>query len=336
MTQPVPIPVRQRKKRVLIPSRLRQKLERRKRMLDEAVKEALYNNSDAVKITHTDTVNTIKPIKELAAEYLAASPELCAKTIELRRDAIDRLARFLGPRPLSRELLEEFNQQLHASEYAATTKAITGSIISSFIGWLYESDRIPKDWRKGIKWPSMPRQVPRKIYTEEEYKKLLETAGDGALGFVIRVAWHLGTAITDACNLEWRHVDMERGLIAKPRQKTSVEFMNVFDFGTDLHRALERQRAETIHVFGSIRPGFPVCKEAYQNKASVLVRFKQLCLKAGVEYRSFHSFRATYLTRVANSTAPLNVQLKLAGLANLNQLIAYVKTTPEDLRRNRV
>lgn len=337
MSDPIPVPVRRRKKRVVISARNRRKLESAKRRLDEATLQILYNNPQAASVI-VPQYDTLKPCSDFVEEYFAAHPELAEQTVKERKRSLGILLSFLGPRPLTRELLEQFNASLHKSDYEPGGQWLVGAIVSTFVNWLFNTKRIPEDWRRGIKFPKAVPQQPRETFEKEEIEKLVIAAEGRPIGFIVLLASHCGYALIDACNLTWASVDMEKGVIQKNRQKTGEESIVTFDYGTPMRTAMEAQREDTIRALGSIQPGFPVCRWAYGNKHSIRTLFKRLCDKAGVPYRSFHSFRATLLTELGNSDVPMAISLKVAGLKSADQLIQYVTPQPEKIREqlNRV
>lgn len=332
MNDPIPVPIKgKRKKRVLISSRKLEQIERAKRRLNDLTNEVILNNPLASKAVCPPS--PLKACKDLVDEYFENQPHLAAKTAKERRRGLNVLIRFVGPKPISRGLIEEFNAELHKTrDYEAGGRWLIGSCVAMFLNWLWDSKRIDSDWRAGIHFPTQPRQQPRKPYTTEEVRKLIEAAEERPLGFVIKLGYATGFALVDCCQLLWGQCDLERCTITKDRQKTGVEAISTFPFGGELYQALLKQRDDTIGAFNSAQPGLPVCRAAYNNKISIAISFARLCKKTGVENRGFHALRATFLTDLASSNTPLNVSLKAAGLCRTDQLMAYVSTRAEDMR----
>jgi integrase len=286
--------------------------------------KVLYDNPNAAAVVFPQT-SGLKSCLQLVDEYFGQMTNLAPATLVDRKRHLKMFTDWVGPRPLSRELVEQFNKELHVAEWAPSTRWICGRSVIGFLNWLSDSGRMA-DLRKGIKFPKQPAQVPRPNYTADEVRKLIDAAEDRPIGFIILLAYNTGMAITDCCNLTWKSVDMGKLTITRNRQKTGVEAIISVKFGSELHRALERQREDTIRAFNSCDPGLPVCRWGVNNKCGMSVLFKRLAKKAGVEYKSFHSFRGTLLTDLASSNVPMNVALKIAGLRSVQQLANYAQT----------
>lgn len=331
---PVNIDVRRkpRKRRVLIRKADLDKLNYARQLLLKRQQEILWSNPDAASVVMPQS-NEIKPATVLVEEYLKLTgAALAPSTMNDKVRNLKVFTDWLGPRPLTRETVELFNVDLHKAPFAEGTRWFVGTTFASFLNWLYDSKRIPEDFRRGVKFPRHPRQVPRPVYTPEEVKKLIEVAGDRPIGFVILLAYQTGMAITDATNLLWGQVDMDKLTITRNRQKTGVESVITVKFGSELHQALERQREDTIRAFNSCDKGLPVCRWAFGNKHAFYTLMKRLCKVAGIPYRSFHSFRSTMATDLANSNTPINVSLKVLGLRTVQQFMQYATTPVESVR----
>jgi len=335
MTQPISIKTRRR--RVALTTRQIRKLNNAKRRLAQVTQEVLYDNPNAASLVLPKS-DEVKPCNVLVEEYFnIISPTLRPKTILEKRAALKRFSDYVGPRVLSRDVVEQFVKDLYEIDWGDSTKHLTGVTVKTLLNWLQDTGRIGSDCVKGIPWPKKPAQVARANFTKEEIDLLLETAGDRPIGWVVRLGYHTGFALTDACGLCWKSVDMERGVIHKPRQKTGVDATVTFDFGTPMRAALERQREDAIKAFGVASGEYPVCRHFYtpgkpNGKLSASVMFRRLCEKAGVEYKSFHSLRATMLTELAHSDAPLAVSMSVAGLRDPKQFLSYVSAQPEKIR----
>jgi integrase len=334
---PINIITKKRKRRVQFTTRQLRKAANRKRLLDEAIREMCYDNPAAAPVIFPQT--ELKSCKQLVEEYLALATNLAESTRIEKRRLLKIFSDWVGPRPLSRDLVEQFNAELHVAPFAEGTRWLTGRTLSAFLKWLFDGGHVQKDWTRGIRFPKPPRQKPRENYTQEEIERLLDAAGDRPIGFIIRLGFHTGWSLIDCCELLWSSVDMDKGILRKPRQKTGVESVVTFDFGTPMRAALEAQQQDTIRAFSSIQPGFPVCRHFYtptkpNGKLSASVMFRRLFETAGVKYRSFHSLRATMLTALGHSDAPLAVSLSVAGLRSPAQLMSYVTPQPEKIREH--
>jgi len=331
MTQPIDLKV---KRRILITKAQRRRLENAKRRLLEAQQAILWNNPNAASEIFPHQVE-VKTCRELVEDYLRlTSGHLKPKTVLEKHANLKVFTDWLGPRQLDREAVEMFNVDLHKIEWADSTKHLVGVAVASFLTWLYDSKRVKEDFRRGIKFPSQPRQKPRPIYSAEEVQKLVDAADDRPIGFIILLAYNTGMAISDCCNLTWGSIDMDKLTITRNRQKTDVEAIITVKFGSALHRALERQREDTIRAFNSCDPGLPVCRWAYQNKHGFYTLFRRLCAQCAIPYRSFHSFRATMATSLMNTGTPLNVALKVMGLRSVQQMVGYATTPAESIREH--
>ncbi len=329
---PIILTTKRRKRRVELTTRQIQKLSNRKRLLREAEQQILYERPQAVATVYPQS-SEVKSCKILVEEYVTLiSPRLSPSTIIDKRRSIKIFTDYLGPQNFNREVVERFVKDLHEIDWMPGTRWLVGQHVAAFLKFLWDSRRIDDDWCRGIKWPEKPAQQPRPIYTPEEVKALVELAGDRPVGFILLLAYNSGLAISDACNLLWKEIDLEKLIIKHARNKTGVEAIIPIKFGSALHAAIERQRQDSIAAFGQATGDYPVCRWSHNNKHSFYTLFKRLCAQAGIKYRSFHSFRATMATDLVNSSTPLNVSLKVLGLRSVNQLMAYATTPPESIR----
>lgn len=332
MKDPVPVPVRRRKRRVLLTTRQISRLNNAKRRLDDATREILYERPEAAPAAIPD-FGALKPVTTLVDEYFATHTTLAPKTVIERRRSLLQFARYIGPRNLSRELVESYAIELHKSDYSDYMKWFQGAAVAIFLNWLFDSARIPANWRRGIRFQKCPDQKAREPYTADEYRDLVELAGERPLGFIIKLGWHTGMSLVDCCDLLWSEVDMERCIITRKRRKTGIESITTPEFGGELYEALKIQKADTIAALGSIQPGFPVCRHSHDNKHSISVQFKRLVLAAELPYRSFHSFRSTMISHLTEHNTPLAIGMKMVGLKSPKQFIGYSKIKPESIRK---
>jgi integrase len=322
--------------RKAITSKLQQKLERATRRMLSIQKEIAVRSQVGQFIQLPKCPNVPKTLWDNIAEYFQNN-KLSKKTENDRRVVLHRFAGVVGARPLSREVVEEWIRLQHKSSRADSTKAKESMDVAVFLKWLHESGRTPEYWHKGVKVIPAPPQQPRRPYTKLEYQRIVEVAEEQLstrhIGFIVKLGWHTGMALVDCCDLEWKHIDVDGCTITRPRTKTGQEAIIAYEFGGELDRAIRAQREEAIAVYDKATGILPVCRQAHRNKTNVSRLFKQVVEKAGIPYRSFHSWRGTFISHLVKSGTNLAVGMKMTGIKDPEVFAKYATVDAETIRK---
>lgn len=303
-----------------------------RRRLVQIEARIMSRSPSAAKVIGPPITTVTEPLGNLAREYMESLPN--NRTGEIGRNCIGIMVQTMGESTiLSEQNLSGYAEALHQMKYSGSYKHMLASQAKKFLGWMRANQKCAVDLRVQPRlWPKQPPQKARKPFTKSEYDSIIACCTNRALSFVIKLAWETGQAIVDCCNILWDEVDMEKRLIKRGRRKTGTEITVPFEEGSALHEALKDMQLETIAVFGEVKGYLPVCRGAYQKTESLSILFKRLCKKAGVEYRSFHSFRSTMVSNLVNSQVNVVVAMKITGHVRPDVFARYATVSVDALR----
>jgi integrase len=189
-------------------------------------------------------------------------------------------------------------------------------------------------WKQGL-IPANPlagmpplKSVPFKkgVFDPEEVARMIEVASPDWKGAIL-TAYYTGARLKDVCNLRWENVDLENHVIRFIAQKTGTESIGMV--GPELEEHL-------LSLPGSDDPKaflFPsLAGKSGAGKSGLSMAFKRIMeaakVPAGVareksgkggrslSLRSFHSFRHTFNSALANAGVSQEIRRKLTGHAS--------------------
>lgn len=193
----------------------------------------------------------------------------------------------------------------------------------AFLGWLYKTDIIARDPRRGIDRIMVP-DIKRPQVVEADMIKLLTAAaarikldGEPVLHYyrniaIIRMLWATGLRRRELCDLEYADLDIEARTITVQQGKGMKRRQNPFDVATK--RALleyilhERGKAE-----GSL---FGVSQNALR------MTLRALNVKAGVSVTP-HQFRRGFARRTRRAGLDIAEVASLMGHSDLQMTRVY-------------
>lgn len=214
-----------------------------------------------------------------------------------------------------------------------------------FLTWCERQRFIDKSPHRLVRLPEPQQHDPREPFTEAEYARLLAVAesDDPDLAWAIKLGWECGTAMADACLLQWSSVDLS-GAVLKlrrrktgepcliPLSKTGAVMQGLWQLSM-LPRTNEwpNKPPETIYVLPRLAADYLValkCASAALQKRFAAVRTQALpeCEK------SFHSLRASFCSALANGGMNLAAACRLSGHKDPRIFQRYVTADVEQLR----
>lgn len=323
-----------RKIRKLLTSRMDERWNRAKRKLERIESEILGRSPLGAKVIRPDTnYQDSFQIQQTAAEWIASKKNRCSES-DLRNamKAVRWLDEFANGRALTKRLVSEFCDSLHKKPgYSQNTCFLTGIKVREFLRWLVASGRCQQDFSLGLQWPSMKPQQARCPYTKTEYERLLKANDGYAIYWLIMLMWNTGMATVDACDLRWGSVDLDKCIITRNRSKTGTRQEIPIIRGSELHEELIKKRKECEGVYGSIKSDTPVSIEWFNNTNGTRAMLMKACERAGVKYKSPHSFRAAFVGRM-HKLNPM-VAMKITGHKSPSVFAAYADPDEATLRK---
>lgn len=272
--------------------------------------------------------------------------------------------RHIVPDKLTRYRLDE-TKALDVQQFFDRSTAKTGIrqrmhlLLKSFFtyccneGYLLHNPMRSLDMPKGPQKKSSGRII---VFSDDELSRLLKAAEDHRLRFLFYLALGTGCRAGELSALD--HGDLKDGIVRLTKTATLVLAedgkSSVYGIGPPksaagyrevpmsetvqreylLHKA--RQQEEYLRaglgrldddspVFESLSPRHKVYNSEIR-KALV-----KLCEASGVEYRKFHTFRHTFITKLLQRGEPLVVVRELAGHSTIEQTVAYVEVEKEKI-----
>jgi len=168
-----------------------------------------------------------------------------------------------------------------------------------------------------------------RILTPEEEGKLLEAIGPTYAPWV-RLAILTGMRQREQFTLQWKDVDLERGLLILPETKAGgVQYVYLNEEAKAILRSLtswERSK----WVFPSQNPASHVDPRHFYSRI-YLPAMKQVREQTGMEWTSWHDLRHCYASRLAMSGASLGVIAALLRHSGTALVKRYAHLSPSHL-----
>lgn len=160
--------------------------------------------------------------------------------------------------------------------------------------------------------PDVHDSISGQAFTPEQVITILEAAdaaGHG-WGLACRIALYTGLRYGDIATLQWEDVDLAHGIIHTTPNKTARHKVVVdIPIADPLRLALEQQPHRKGDVFPNMMIYYPV--------QYVPFKFAKVLKAAKIEGKhTFHSFRHTFRTRLAEAGVSSDIAKKLGGWTN--------------------
>jgi len=156
-----------------------------------------------------------------------------------------------------------------------------------FIAWCQAVGFACGDFVGDFKPPRARPLEHREALSPEQCRRLLDAAHGHYLEVPVALALFVGLSRADLRGLTWKEVDLEAGLIARPRHKTGTRLR--LPISAPLREVLERQRHRTGRV----------CQRLPDNDSSLYHALHRLMDRAEVPRSGWHQLRHTAATLLA-------------------------------------
>lgn len=257
--------------------------------------------------------------------------------------------------------LDHVGRKVDAKAYAAwvshsfatwgdrTARNFAIAAAARFLTWCERQRLIEKSPHRLVRLPEPKQHDPREPFTEDEYLALLAVADetDPDLGWAIRLGWECGTALADACLLQWSAVDLSGAVIKLRRRKTSELCLIPLEAGgralaglwdlSALPRTAEwpNRPPETIYVLPRLASDYLVAlKSGAPNLQKRFARIREKALPDCA--KSFHNLRASFCSALANGGMNLAAACRLSGHKDPRIFQQYVTADIDLLREQMV
>ena len=196
----------------------------------------------------------------------------------------------------------------------------------------------------GIPAPAIPKRVRPEI-TREKWMRMVDASEGHYIQHLIKGVWMTGLAFSDLCLLEWKHIDIDAGIITKVRQKMTkraggeciIPLEEDGPFIKYLRKAWESKDLEANVYPSNVAKGVHyVCNEiaaqyfrTYRH-SEIYRQYRLARDRAGVDAIDVHDFRSHTATVLVNSMNPI-LAAQVTGHTNLNVLQKYVQKDVKSL-----
>lgn len=229
------------------------------------------------------------------------------------------------------------------SDRTARNFAVAAS--ARFLGWCERQGIFAKSPHRLVRLPEPLPHDPREPFTHYEYARLLAVADrdDHDLAWAIRLGWECGTAIADACLLQWSAVDLTGAVLRLRRRKTGESCLIPLAKHGDVMQGLWKlstvprkaewpnKPPETIYVLPQLAADYLVSLKT--GSAGIQKRFASVRMKALPDCeKSFHSLRSSFCSALANGGMNLAAACKLSGHKDPRIFQQYVTADVDQLR----
>jgi integrase len=208
-------------------------------------------------------------------------------TVAHDRDKLKPLLDAWGHRPLAEWARQHLETLLAEKGWATTRVRNAVGVYRRFVSWCDQVGIACGDFVAGYKPPRLrPPEEPEAL-TAEQARKLLDAARDHPLEVPVALALLAGLSRGDLRALTWKEVDLDAGLVTRPRHKTGRALR--LPISPPLAEILGRHR----------RRAGPVCPRLPKSDSSLGKALHRLYDKAGVPRGGWHRLRHSAATLLA-------------------------------------
>ena len=208
-------------------------------------------------------------------------------TVDHAEDKFQPLLAEWTDRPMakwSRAMLESL-----LAERGWGTSRVRGAlgVYRRFIAWCAAVGYACGDFVGDFKPPRARPLEHREALSAEQCRRLLDASRGHYLEVPVALALFAGLSRADLRAITWKEVDLDAGLIARPRHKTGTRLR--LPISAPLKDVLERQRQRTGRV----------CRGIPDDDSSLYHALHRLMDRAGVPHSGWHQLRHTAATLLA-------------------------------------
>lgn len=281
-------------------------------------------------------------LRGLAEEYYATDfPGRRASTISLAKMWVEKWLKWMNAchhKQVTHESLQSYVNFLYEKFLPATAREYYGSV-RRFLRWMERTCLIERSPHVSVRIPMTEKVRKVQPITREEYIRLREVAAGHWMDWVIMLGWNTGMSISDCMLLKWGNVDLDRCLITIRRIKTGTPSIIPFDPEDELGRALFAARESNPDAkpedYVSRAAGMRVNLNSAAIGSVGKSAFRHISEAAKLpKGKSFHSFRHSFVSMLANSGMNTALATKVSGHLDPKVFARYVHVEPDSIRRD--
>lgn len=274
-------------------------------------------------------------------EYLSVRlPGLNQRTQRCYRIALERFEIFVANRPLTRQLILEWQHALGKLGFCSSHYNYHLVYLRGFLKWAENNELLPEVLRKCIVMKPTIKRPRLPIFTEEEYERIKEASRGTPYHYLAILGYRCGMTVIDGCLLRWDNVDMDNLFIEASRMKMvsrqPAQYKIPIIAGGDLHQMLiNMHKLKTAYGNDNDNYVSPYMASFYKmHNGSSLINhyFSNLIKRLGIKGKTFKQFRNTFVSQLANSEGNLALACQMTGHSDPKTFMEYVKPDPDALR----
>ncbi|HEY2345353.1 MAG TPA: tyrosine recombinase XerC [Xanthomonadaceae bacterium] len=226
---------------------------------------------------------------------------------------------------LDGETLRAFIASEHRRGLGATSLQRRLSACRSFFTWQVKNGRLSANPATGVRAPKAPRKLPN-VLDPDEMTQLVEVPADDALGkrdrALLELMYSSGLRLSETCNLHWRELDLDEGLVRVTGKGSKVRIVPVGRHAIAALRAWREESAAgdpaAARHADAQRPVFPGRDGGTISQRAIQLRLRQLAIRQGIFKRVHpHLLRHSFASHVLESSGDLRGVQELLGHADI-------------------
>lgn len=257
-----------------------------------------------------------------------------------QRLALERFEIFVANRPLTRQLMLEWQYALGKLGYGAGYYNRHLVFLRGFLRWAEKNELVPEVLRKCIVLKPEPKHPPLPLFTDDEYERIKVATKGTPYQYLAILGYRAGMTPIDGCMLRWENVDLEKLFIKASRMKMitrqPAEYEVPIIAGSDLHEVLlERAKLKTAYGNDNDNYVHPYLASFYRipnGSRRVTEYFEDLFRRMGIKNKTFKQLRNTFCSALANTEGNMALACRMTGHSDPKTFMAYVKPDPNALR----
>jgi integrase len=228
-----------------------------------------------------------------------------------------------APRPLAALTTRDIQNYATARQQeglAGTTVALDLKVIRTCLNAAVRQGLVPNNPAAAVELPHA-HHVERGTFTATEVKMLCDAA-EGEWPALILLGYFTGQRLSDCCKVKWENIDFNQGTITMALRKPKVQ-RHVIPLHPTLHEHLEKlassDKAEEYVLAGMAGLGTG-------GRHGLTEGFKRIVVRAGLDLgtvqgsgkrkisrRTFHAFRHSFTSAMANAGIAPELRMKITG-----------------------
>lgn len=247
--------------------------------------------------------------------------------------ALSEFSKYLASEGVSPRSLNAYGEHLYGTGIKHTTVKNRFQAVRGFLRWCWRMKHT-----KEPLYEYLPRLRPHvfeqpRIILHEEYLRLRGACqSEPEKDWIIVLAYHTGLRLGDCCHLKWDDLDRVHQVIKciprKNRWKTGkptyIPWISGSDLATEIDKRWLTRDAATYTGMDYISHDMALCYSD-GDSASIVHVFRKVFRKAKVTGRTFKHFRATWETRMANTSGNMALIASMTGRSDMRTLLRYVR-----------